>query len=646
MIQQLNRRYRKTLSNKQITYHNWVVEEETSFLNENKSKTELDNGCDLCILHSSQGRLSYKAEEVIRNFLENHPTVQLVYGDEDVQKTTGDERSFPWFKPDWSPDTFQSFFYLGSVIGVRKDIIKQLLQQDKIPDKISYEEFGSNEVIMELIQKIVLQCGGFAKKSHINPTIAHIPFVLYHCKSQNVIESYLSWNKTSVIKPISDKKLPSTLSIIIPSKDNISVLKKAISSILEQKYNNNIEVLIIDNGSSEKNKEEIEKHIKDIYLVLLNENEKKNIEINYIYEPMEFNFSKMCNKGAHLAKGEFLLFLNDDVTLCQQDTLTTMVEHASAEYTGMVGLKLYYPDSVQIQHAGISNLPMGPVHKLQFLMDDRNYYFGRNTVNYNVLAVTGACFMIEKRKFIEVGCFFEQLQVAFNDVDICFSLEELGYYNVLLNSWYAYHHESLSRGGDETEEKLGRLMEERTKLYTRHPQLEGKDPYYPYQLNHDGLDTRIRPAYITAKNYATLAEIHPITDIIDSIEDYRQDACLLISIEQCNNHAMQGYAVVLGDDNACYDKQIILKLESQNDELIEIKDCLIVGPLLPQYRPDLEENMKDQQNVALSGFSIKYNLHKVADQVTPKKYRVGIIARHKITKTKLINWTNTFFPLV
>ncbi len=637
MIEQLNRRYRKTLSDKQVTYHNWVMKEENAYFKEERAKKEFNNRCDVCVLYSSQGELSQRAEEVIMDFFEKNPMTQMAYGDEDVMEEIDGERSLPWFKPDWSPDTFQSFFYLGSVIAVRKDIIPHK-NTDQIPDKISYDELGSHEEFMELIYNVVLQCGGFAKKSHINPTIAHIPFMLYHNNSQSTINRYLSWENTGVIKCNTEKIKESTLSIIIPSKDNVTVLKNALSSILEQKYSNQIEVLIIDNGSSINNKVEIEKFIQEIC-------HNNTIEINYIYQPMDFNFSKMCNKGAQLAKGEFLLFLNDDVTLCQQDTLKTMVKHASNEYTGMVGLKLYYPNSIQIQHAGIVNLPMGPVHKLQFLTDDRNYYFGRNLANHNVLAVTGACFMVEKHKYVETGGFYEKLQVAFNDVDLCFSLEELGYYNVILNSCYAYHHESLSRGGDETEEKLSRLMEERVKLYARHPQLEGKDPYYPYKLNHDGLDTRIRPAYITAKNYVTPAIIQPITDMKDSMDDYREDGCLLISIEQSNEHIIQGYGVVLGDNNACYEKRIVLKLEEQNDELKEAKDWLMVGPLLPQYRPDLEENMPDQQHVALSGFAIRLD-NQAFNQGTSQKYRIGMIARHKITKTKLINWTNTFIPLI
>ena len=96
--------------------------------------------------------------------------------------------------------------------------------------------------------------------------------------------------------------------------------------------------------------------------------------IRYVYEPAEFKFSTMCNRGAELADGKLLLFLNDDIELCENDWLDKMVSRALQPYVGSVGLKLYYPDSVKIQHDGIVNLPVGPVHKLQFMEDDRSYY--------------------------------------------------------------------------------------------------------------------------------------------------------------------------------------------------------------------------------------------------------------------------------
>lgn len=130
-----------------------------------------------------------------------------------------------------------------------------------------------------------------------------------------------------------------------------------------------------------------------------------------------------------------------------------MVSRALQPYVGSVGLKLYYPDSVKIQHDGIVNLPVGPVHKLQFMEDDRSYYFGRNRFTQDCVAVTGACLLIRTEVFREAGGFREVLRVAYNDVELGFRLLEMGYYNVVWNDRFAYHHESLSRGSDESPEK-------------------------------------------------------------------------------------------------------------------------------------------------------------------------------------------------
>lgn len=128
----------------------------------------------------------------------------------------------------------------------------------------------------------------------------------------------------------------------------------------------------------------------------------------------------MCNRGAELAEGKFLLFLNDDIEVCGNDWLDKMVIRAMQPYVGSVGLKLYYPDSVKIQHDGIVNLPVGPVHKLQFMEDDKSYYFGRNRFDLNCVAVTGACLLIRTEVFRETGGFREALRVAYNDVDLGF----------------------------------------------------------------------------------------------------------------------------------------------------------------------------------------------------------------------------------
>lgn len=162
------------------------------------------------------------------------------------------------------------------------------------------------------------------------------------------------------------------VSIIIPSKDNYKMLKRCIESLA-------------DNGSNETNHQEYEKL-------------SEQFGMKYLYRPMQFNFSKMCNMGAREASGKFLLFLNDDIEIIDGKWLTRMTGHAQLDHVGAVGVKLLYPNSDRIQHAGVINITSGPVHCFGNYSDKDSYYYGRNKLDYNFLAVTAACLMVEAKK--------------------------------------------------------------------------------------------------------------------------------------------------------------------------------------------------------------------------------------------------------
>ena len=342
---------------------------------------------------------------------------------------------------------------------------------------------------------------------------------------------------------------------------------------------------------------------------------------------MPFNFSHMCNMGAGLATGDYVLFLNDDIEAHGTTWLDKMKEKASQNYVGAVGLKLYYPQSQKIQHAGITNLPVGPVHKLQFAEDDKSYYFNRNKGAWNCMAVTGACLLIEAEKYKEVGGFKTNLQVAYNDVELGFALHEAGYRNVVLMEEFAYHHESLSRGDDITKEKRERLMRERNTLYEMHPAWKGEDSFYPEELSKDGLDSRIVPAYLQANNQPQKAVVIPCPF---ELQELREDKCLMVNVEQSVPGHLKGYGVVLGDDNACYERYLVLS-ES-------VKDLTYAKVIKTekQYRQDLEENMADQTKVALSGFHMELSAEEWEQYAG---YYIGVIAVHKVSKLKLLNWS-------
>lgn len=642
LTEQQNRKYQKLLQCRQISYEQWVVRREAEYSGGMEQKQPVTDGqnsvleqnamqkqsgapekpaAQFMVWHSEKGRLAKRAQEWLQVYFQEHPEVLLVYGDEDVWDEAG--RHTPWFKPDWSPDTFRSYFYFGSVVAVRKELWERYSGTWKRSADDSYDK------VQAFTAELVEMAGGFQKGCC---SVGHLPKVLFHGESEAVQRAYLQKQyvqKKEVEKQDSPYKIP-LVSVIIPSKDNPQVLEKALCSLLDTAGEIPLEIWVVDNGSRGENKERIEKLILDLTNHKIEASEQQKFrDIHYLYEPMEFHFSRMCNLGAEHAAGEILLFLNDDVELCCNGWLHAMVEKARQEYTGAVGLKLYYPNTIRIQHAGITNLPMGPVHKLQFLEDGTESLNGWSDIDRNVLAVTGACLMVSRQKWDEAGGFDEKLRVAFNDVALCFHLYHLGYHNVVVNTSYAYHHESLSRGEDEAAEKLERLMGERKRLYEAFPALEGKDPYYAEGWNRDGLDTRIRPACLTGANTIQYAKWQQT-----KWQQYRQDKCLLLRIEDCREGQIQGYSVVLGDNNACYEKRLVLKQE-------ENPRGVMSEPLAAQYRPDLEENMTDQSHVALCGFRVQAD----GMDMPPGRYRIGITARNRVTGLKLINWSNRYLTV-
>lgn len=608
-IRKIEKEYEKMLAGKKSSYDTWVHRQEEA--ERVYAESAADAGQTAYILYvQKNGYLSEHAHTWIADYFAKHPQVQILYGDEDFLTTEG-KREKPWYKPCWSPDTYLSQFYVGSVIAVRQE-------SEKSGKCIFFEHPGE---IRANLTAYIRKWGGFEKDCR---TIARCPHVLFHVREEKVWESYLA---SAEQQPFMEE-MPllsgrnDDVSVIIPSKDHPDILSKCLDSL---KQIPGPEILIVDNGSSEENRDKIQSIVQNI-----NEDEKRMQSVRYLYHPMDFNFSEMCNIGANAAAGKYLLFLNDDIEVCGVEWIHAMKEKASRPYVGAVGLKLYYPEGIRIQHAGITNLPVGPVHKMQFAQDEGSIYFDRNKANMNCLAVTGACMMIEKEKYVCAGGFKDSLRVAYNDVELGFSLYEAGYQNVILNEYHAYHHESLSRGSDESKEKLERLVKEREHLYELHPALRGVDPYYPEGLSKDGLDSRIVPGYVNALN--TIQDAVFKEEVLN-MEHIREDKCLFLGIEQSTYGQIKGYGVVLGDNNACYDRYVVL----------ERNGSCFIAKAQNTYRQDLEENMKDQHNVALCGFHLQLSSEECTKLAEDTEYRIGVMAVHKINKGKLLNWSGRYF---
>ena len=257
------------------------------------------------------------------------------------------------------------------------------------------------------------------------------------------------------------------VSLIIPTRDRADLLRACVGSIRDRTTYANYEILVIDNGSSEP---QTLAYLKEL-------TQTPNIRVLAYDRP--FNYSAINNFAVGAARGEIVGLVNNDIEVISPGWLTEMVSWAAQPDVGCVGAKLYYPDDT-IQHAGVI-LGVGGVanHAHLHLPRTAAGYFGRAVVVGNWSAVTGACMLVRRSVYLEAGGLdAENLAVAFNDVDFCLRVRECGYVNV----WTPYaelrHHESVSRGRDDTPEKRQRFVQEVGYMQNRWGATLERDPYY------------------------------------------------------------------------------------------------------------------------------------------------------------------------
>lgn len=427
----------------------------------------------------------------------------FIYSDEDKLSEDGSRRHSPFFKPDWSPDTFLSLMYTSHLAIYRTELVRKT-------GGLRTEFNGAQDYDFTL---------RFMELSD-NQRVGHIPKVLYHWRereestasgmtakpyaldaAKRLKEQALERRQIrGMVRLVEDMyqyrviynipKPNPLVSIIIPSKDHFEILKQCIDSIYKLTSYKNYEIIVVDNGSQEAVKGEIQQYL-DRICASQRGAFSSDQNVWYIYKTMEFNFSKMCNIGVEKAQGEYILLLNDDIEIFQPDWIEILLGQAMQNHTGAVGAKLLYPGTRDIQHIGVINLKPGPSHSYCGFSDEQDYYFGRNKLNYNWLAVTGACLMVKKNRYWQAGGMDEKLAVAYNDMDFCFCMYEMGYYNCVRNDVVLYHHESLSRGYDNQGAQNCRRQKELLYLYEKHPTLKEKDPFYNVNLVADQIDFSI-----------------------------------------------------------------------------------------------------------------------------------------------------------
>lgn len=415
--------------------------------------------------------------------LNNDKKIDMIYSDEDKLDLNG-KRCEPNFKPDWSPDTLMSMNYICHFVMMRKSIIDEIggfrKGTEGSQDYDLFLRFTERTNNIYHLSKILyhwrmIEGSTSMAKKFKNYTYTNGKKVLEDTLDRRNIKGFVKEdrNKTFYITEYLYDKEP-LISIIIPTRDYASTLETCLKSIYEKTTYKNYEILVMNNNSVE---EETFK-LFDEY--------KKNKNFKVIDVNTEFNYSNINNIGVKKAKGDFIVLLNNDTEIITPNWLNIMVGYAMQPHIGAVGPKLFYPDN-RIQHAGVI-LGLGGVASHAYIGTTRHDsgIFGRLNVPYDYSAVTAACLMVEKKKFLEVNGLNEDLKVAYNDVDFNIKLLKKGYYNLFVPQVELYHFESKSRGLDTTTEKYKRFLKESEYMYNSWDKEIKNDQFYNPNFSKKG----------------------------------------------------------------------------------------------------------------------------------------------------------------
>jgi glycosyltransferase involved in cell wall biosynthesis len=446
----------------------------------------------------------YQVVKVLQN-----QSIDFVYSDEDKIELSG-EYVEPHFKPDFSPDMFLAHNYMSHLGVIRRELINQVGGW-----RIGFEGAQDYDLYLRLLE--------------LTSNIYHIDKVLYHWRkipgSTAASFSEKSYAQDAGLNALKDavirREIDATVvngktagtyrvnyhiidnplvSIIIPFKDQPALLIQCLDSILAFNSYQHIEIICIDNQSKDKEIPVLAEKYQSI---------DKRIKFVSFDEP--FNYSRINNVAVDkYATGEYILFMNNDIQLIEAAFIEGLLEHAQRDMVGAVGAQLIYANDT-IQHAGLVMAPNTGHGVINVHKDfDRNSYgyFSRLQSICNYSAVTAALLMVSRNKFKQVGGFNEiELAIAYNDVDLCLNLHEAGLYNIYTPFVKAYHHESASRGYDDSFEKINKQRKEQYNFKLLHSALflganSGNDPYF--NVNFSLYSEKFIPAIACTENYKSV----------------------------------------------------------------------------------------------------------------------------------------------
>lgn len=428
----------------------------------------------------------------IVNTLQDHPQADALYTDEDKVTTDLDEHFQPHLKPDFNLDLLRSNNYICHFFVVRKSIVEKAGGFRKEFDGAQDYDF-------------IFRCTENARE------VLHVPEILYHWRThkastadnpaskmyafeagKRAIEAHLERTGTKgtvshtqdlgfyrVKYPVQGEPL---VSVIIPNKDEKETLQTCLESLKKNTSYQNFEIIIIENNSTTG---EIFKYYKEL---------SRDQQIHLLRWGKEFNYSAINNFGVAHARGEYLLFLNNDVKSIEPDWMEEMLGVCQRLEVGGVGAKLIYPDNT-IQHAGCV-IGMGGIagHMFVDMPADRTGYLHKASLLQDMSAVTAACLMMKKEVFEQAGGFTEELAVAFNDVDLCLKVRKNNHLIVYDPYAKLYHMESKTRGAEDSKEKVRRFQTEIEYMRCHWMDiLKNGDPYYNKNLSLTKWNYSLKP---------------------------------------------------------------------------------------------------------------------------------------------------------
>jgi O-antigen biosynthesis protein len=384
----------------------------------------------------------------IAETLQDSRDAAILYGDQDQRDSRGRRRR-PWFKPRWNEEMFLALDFLSGAAAIEQ--------------RLAERAAANARTVGELMVAAVFGAAG---------PIVHIPHILAHVAPGSPSESRRLAAVAEAVRPLGatcspgpfgtvkvqwplPEQLP-LVSIIVPTRDKLNLVRPCLESVRANTDYGRFEIIVIDKGS-------VERRTADYFDEL-----GRDPRVRVLPRPGPYNFSAINNFAAREARGSYLCLLNNDTEVIEPRWLTEMMRYAVRPDIGAVGAKLLYADG-SLQHAGVV-VGVGGVagHIHRSLPAGEPGYFCQPHVAQFVSAVTAACLVVDKRKFLAVGGLDEiELPVAFNDVDLCLKLQAAGWRNIYVPHAVLLHHESKSREKDASPRQIARFRRETDVLQKR-----------------------------------------------------------------------------------------------------------------------------------------------------------------------------------